>query len=446
MSTTRAKIANILNIAIPSALQSGLDMLNLFIALFFLSNISPLYFTALSLGANYIIIFYPVSAIFGIGANVLMSRRYGAKNYTEMNEVCSTMLYSALIFCIPLLLVSYIGIPLYLQALDLSYELYSLSYSYVLITIFAIPAIMVKNIIISAFAATGDTKPPFYIKIVMTCLSIIGNSILINGAFGIDSMGLFGAAAISVFISYLELLALFLLIKFSKTRLELLLVFRWIFLKNGLKVAIPTGLERIFTIISLNVILIFVGKYAEIYGDSAINGFQAGAKIESFAFVPGFSFMLAIMSLMGQCIGVKDYKLAFEYTKLCAILSSIILGLCGILLAVFARPLSLIFMSKDLIAVDISAMYLIIIGLSQIPLILSFVYDGALRGAGWTQIPLFVNIISISLFRLLPMLIATSQDWHLYSLFVIIFIETYIRAAIFYIIFRSGVWQKKRNL
>ncbi|RDU73692.1 MATE family efflux transporter [Helicobacter aurati] len=446
MLTTKTKIARILNIAIPSALQSGLDMLNLFLALFFLAKISPLSFTALSLGANYIIIFYPISAIFGIGANVLMSRRYSAKKYFEMNLVYATLLYSAIIFSLPLLFITYLGIPLYLQALDLSTELYTATYSYVLITIFALPAIIAKNVIISSFAAIGDTKQPFYIKVIMTFLSVFGNVILIQGAFGIEGKGLFGAAVVSVFISYLELIALLLLVKFSKTPIRLLFMFRLHFLLNGLKVAIPTGIERIFTIISLNIILFFVGKYAIVYGDSAMNGFQAGTKIEGFALIPGFSFTLAIMSLMGQCIGVKDYKLGFEYTKLCAIVASIVLGICGLLLALFAEQFSLLFMSEDSVAIEISSMYLIIIGLSQIPLILSFIYDGALRGAGWTQIPLFINIISISLFRLLPMLIASTQGWHLYSLFIIIFIETYIRAIIFYVVFQSGIWRKKKNI
>ena len=84
---TKIKIKRILNIAIPSGLQSAFDMFSMSIALFFLGNISPLNFTALSLGANYIIIFYPLSAIFAIGTNVLMSHRYGARNYTEMNTI-----------------------------------------------------------------------------------------------------------------------------------------------------------------------------------------------------------------------------------------------------------------------------------------------------------------------------------------------------------------------
>ena len=46
------KIKRILNIAIPSGLQSGLDMLSVSIALFYLGSISSLHFTALGVEQN----------------------------------------------------------------------------------------------------------------------------------------------------------------------------------------------------------------------------------------------------------------------------------------------------------------------------------------------------------------------------------------------------------
>ena len=58
--TKKIQIKRILNIAIPSGLQSGLDMLSLSLALFYLGSISSLHFTALNTGAKYIIVFYPV--------------------------------------------------------------------------------------------------------------------------------------------------------------------------------------------------------------------------------------------------------------------------------------------------------------------------------------------------------------------------------------------------
>ena len=95
----KIQIKRILNIAIPSGLQSGLDMLSVSLALFYLGGIYSAFYR-FKQGAKYIIVFYPISAIFGIGTNVLMARRFSEKNYVEMNRVYATIILSACIISI----------------------------------------------------------------------------------------------------------------------------------------------------------------------------------------------------------------------------------------------------------------------------------------------------------------------------------------------------------
>lgn len=443
---TKIMLKRILNIAIPSGLQGLFDMLSVSMALFFLGDISPLNFTALSTGASYIFVFFPLSAIFGMGTNVLMSRRFGAKNFGEMNDVYSTMNLASSLCSLLVLLLAWAFLPSYLGLFNLSSELYALTFSYVSLTIFAIPSIMIKNVLISGFAATGDTKRPFYIKIFLTFFSILGYYAFINGNLFMPRLELVGAAYVTLVISYLELFLLFILPLFVKTRLKLRPRFNISFLLSALKVGFPTALERVFGMVAINIVLIFVGQYASVYGDSAITGFKAGGQIEGFSFLPGFGFMIAVMSLVGQSIGAKKLHLAQDYTQLSVRIASVILGVCGVILAVFAKPLVEIFIKQDSTGVEIAIAYLLAVGLSQVPLIMAFIYDGAIRGAGWTQIPLFINICSITLFRLVPMWICSSLNAGLYTLFFIIFLETYIRAGIFYSVFKSGKWKKPREL
>ena len=67
---------------------------------------------------------------------------------------------------------------------------------------------MLKTVISSGFAATGNTRRPFYVKIAMTALSILGYATLIEGKLGIEGLGLLGAALVSLVVSYLELACL----------------------------------------------------------------------------------------------------------------------------------------------------------------------------------------------------------------------------------------------
>lgn len=428
----KIKIKNILNIAIPSGLQGGLDVILVSFAILFVGSISSSNVGALGIGLGYILIFYPISSIFYVGTNIGVSRNFGAKNIDNVEKIFSTMFFTSILASVPTIILGYFFMEMYANFMSLSNNLRELFFSYCIISLFSFPANMAKNVVISAFAAIGDTKRPFNIKIIMCCFSIFLNYSLILGHFGFPQMGLRGAAISSVVVHCLELALLILLVKYSKTSLKLRFYLIKDFMLKGLKVGAPTGMERLFTIFSIAIVLRFISSYSDIFGDSVLVGYQVGARIETLSFVPSFGFSVAIMSLVSQSIGARKYRRMQEYLKITIIISTIMFSLVGLLLALFSLPLSNLLIKNDSVAIDISIAYLVAVGLSQAPQILSFVLDGALRGSGKTQIPLFINVGSIIVFRFVPMFICVNLGLHLYFIFSIIFIETYIRSLIFY--------------
>ena len=66
-------------------------------------------------------------------------------------------------------------------------------------------------------------------------------------------------------------------------------------------VGIPSGCERLFTLFSI----ILMTKFIALYGTYDLAGYQIATRIEGFAFMPGFGFMIAAMALMGQNLGAK---------------------------------------------------------------------------------------------------------------------------------------------
>ena len=89
-----------------------------------------------------------------------------------------------------------------------------------------------------------------------------------------------------------------------------------------------------------------------------------------------------------------------------------------------------------------SLYYLIAVGFSQVPLVIIFCLDGALRGVGATKLSLMINAMSIWLLRIIPMYIFVFYEADVRFVFGMIFVETYLRALIFWIIFKSRVWEK----
>lgn len=111
--------------------------------------------------------------------------------------------------------------------------------------------------------------------------------------------------------SYFEGLILFGILCGAHKYLKFASLVEWRALALGLRIGIPSGVERVLTIFSL----VLITKFMTDYGLEVITGFQVGSRVESFIFMPGFGFQVAAMALMGQMLGAKRIDLA---ESLCA--------------------------------------------------------------------------------------------------------------------------------
>lgn len=431
------KLKKILNIALPSGANSFLDIFVVAISMFFLGKLSSEHIVAVGIALNFFMLFYTINAIFYIGTNAQISRFFGAKDQANARAVFSTLLIGSFLVCFPLLLAGFYGYPKFLDWINMSLESRRLSKIYIQTAIYTLPPILLKSVIISALAAIGNTIMPFVIRIFTTSLCILLNYVLILGEFGFPKLEIMGAALTSVIIVYLELIILGALMLRKNTYLKFCYKFCYKFFQNAFKIGVPAGLERLLTLFSL----VLTTKFLSEYGDSVLSGSQVGSRIEAFSFMPGFGFMVAAMALMGQSLGANRVDIAQDFIETILKVSSFIMGILGIVMIVFSQEFSSIFISNQE-EIEISKMYLLAVGLSQIPLIWIFVFDGALRGAGITKVSLWINAGSIWAFRILPMWLFLQLGFGVSCIFVIIFIETYIRGGIFWLAFRTGIWKR----
>lgn len=431
------KLKKILNIALPSGANSFLDIFVVAISMFFIGKLSSEHIVAVGIGLNFFMLFYAINAIFYIGTNAQVSRFFGANDKENARAVFSTLFIGAFAMCFPLLLVAFYGYPKFLNWIDLGEKSRELSETYIKTGLYILAPLLLKSVIISALAAIGNTITPFVMRIFTTLLCVLLNYVLIFGEFGFPRLEIVGAALVSVIIAYLELIILGILMLRKTAYLKFCCAFCSKFFRNAFKIGIPTGIERLLTLFSLTLTTKFLSEY----GDSVLAGSQVGSRIEAFSFMPGFGFMVAAMALMGQNLGANRVDVAGDFIKTILKVASFIMGILGIAMIVFSHDFSLIFISKKE-EIEVSQMYLLAVGLSQIPLIWIFVFDGALRGAGITKISLWINAGSIWVFRILPMWIFLRLGFSVGWIFAIIFVETYIRGGIFWFVFRSGIWKR----
>lgn len=429
----------IINIALPSGATFFLDVISMTVAMLFIGRLGSSNIAALGIGLNYIFACYiAFSTVFYTGTNSQCSRLFGARELAKVHACFSTMFFCALLFTIPMIIAAYALLPVYLDWMSLSPATFANARAFTHITVLLAPIYLVKNVIISALSAIGNTRIPFYIKIVTTCLSILLSYALILGIDGlIPRLGIQGAAITNVTIALVELFILIGIILSRRYGISFSRAMKFSYFSTGLRIGIPSGVERMLAFSAM----IIVSKFLANFGDSALAGNQIGERIESFCFMPGFGFMVASMSLVGQSIGAKNIKLAREYTVLNLKIASVIMGVLGVVLVYFAKDFSAYF-STDASTIRSAQMYLYILGISQIPLAWVFILDGVVRGSGKTLISLSVNCGSMWLLRILPMWLLLINGFGYEVIYACISFETFLRAGIYFCVYRSNIWYK----
>ncbi|WP_394959456.1 MATE family efflux transporter [uncultured Helicobacter sp.] len=437
------KLIKISSIALPSGANSLLDMLNVTVGMYFIADFSKEHIIALNVGMNYIMLLFAITAIFFIGTSAQVARFYGARDYHKLKNVMGNNLLIALLVSIPLFVLASVCTEAYLDWMGkgVSGEAKRLGMEYLGIVVFGIPALMGKTICVAGLSALGDTKRVMYVKFITTTLNVALNYVLIFGfdfgIFAIDSLGVFGAGLCNMCITYLEALLLFGAIYLRKSALGFVFVPRVEYSKNMFSIGVPAGIERFLTLFSL----VLTQKFMSEYGADIIAGFQIGSKVEAFILTFGFGFQVATMSLVGQSLGKRRMDLAYDFLKTTLVFASVIMGIFGIVICMWGTELSMIF-NKEEAVLRASLYYIIAVGLSQVPLVMIFCLDGALRGVGATKLSLMLNATSIWALRILPMYLCVVYQSDVRVVFGIIFAETYIRALIFGVVFKSRIWEK----
>jgi Na+-driven multidrug efflux pump len=116
------------------------------------------------------------------------------------------------------------------------------------------------------------------------------------------------------------------------------------------------------------------------------------------------------------------------------------MGLSGLFLALF--PVFFIgLFTQDTATIEAASIYLQLVGISQVPLAMTFVINGALRGAGATKMTLITNVSSLWFLRVIPSLVLYYLGFELIWIFIAMTVETYIKGGVFWYIYQKRNWQ-----
>ena len=413
-------------LSMPVLLSSLFQRLVSIVDIFMVGGLGAAAIAATGLGQ--LMIFVVMTVFWGLatGAGVVIAQLWGAGRRPEARRAG----FASLVACAAMAVAaSFLGAR---YGIDLAHFLgatpeviaYASDYIRLVFLYFIFTAGL--NTLSAVMQGIGNTKTPMQAVILVNILHIVIAYPLIYGYLGFPRLGVVGAAYainISEACGFIYLLAQALRLDYLKIGRPDLVLLRKIW-----DIGYPVALERI----AQQSGQLFYSKFIIGFGTAAYAAHQIGLSIESLSFMPGAGMGIAAATLMGQSLGARKLKRAhMSHTE--ALRLAVLVMACMALLF-FTLPHQLIALfTHDPEVIEKGSVFLKLVAFAQVPLAISFVYAGSLRGTGDTHYVFLVTLVAMWGIRVLfSWIAAVPLHLSLYAVWGVFLIDWFFRAGAFY--------------
>lgn len=321
-----------------------------------------------------------------IGASVIISRCFGAKDKEGMDEAIHTTVVFAFVMGVILTILGVLFTPTILEWMGTPENVMPNSVTYFRIYCMGLLGMVLYNTTNGIFNALGDSKHPLYYLIISSVTNAVLDVIFV-GAFNMGVAGAALATTIGQFLSaILGLIHLMsgrfvVQIKISKLHVNLKI------LKQVFLLGLPSGVQN-----SVNAIAnLVVQSNINAFGDLAMGGCGSYSKIQGFVFIPILSMSLALTTYVGQNMGANRPDRVKTGIRQGMMISVVMAEIFGVFVFIFAPQLVGMF-SQDPAVIAFGVQQARVESLFFFLLAITHTCAGTLRGAGKTMIPMAVTL------------------------------------------------------
>lgn len=379
------------------------------------------------------------------GGAVVAAQYIGHKSMDKACMAANQLVLAVLTVSGVLMLLALAGNSLILRVIyrKIDAEVMREARTYFYLSALSYPFLAVYSAGTALFRAMGDSKISMKTSIAMNLVNVCGNTILLY----IFSTGVFGAA-LSTLASRITAAVIVTVLLLNQERLlhlnpGLKLGFSPQMIKRILRIGIPNGLENsIFQIGKL-----IVAGLVSSFGRAAITANAVANTICSFEVIPGNAIGLAMITVVGQCVGAQDVGDVKKYTGKLMKYAYLAIIAVNILVVILLNPVC----SAYHLLPETEKITKQIVLYHSICCILiwpaSFTLPNALRAANDVKFTMITSISTMWIFRIgLSYVLADYFGLGVLGVWIAMTIDWAARAVVFIIRFVSGAWKKHAGL
>ncbi len=392
-----------------------------------------------AVGANFPIIFLMVALIMGIalGISIIISQYFGAKDKENLHKTVDTA-YIVLFFSS--ILVTLFGLffaKYILLLIKIPQNIFDMAYQYLKVIFIGMIFTFGYNGISALMRGIGDSRTPTTLLIVATIINVILDLLFVLKL----KMGVLGVAVATIIAQAVA----FILGIVISIRKKLIIAprikgisFSFSIFTKSVELGIPTGIQQVLVALGFMALTRIVNGF----GTDAIAAFTAAGRIDTFASMPIMSFGMAITTFVAQNIGANNFDRVKEGVNKTFLYSALLSTVMGIIIIIFKEQLLSLF-TNDFVVRRIGKEYINIVASFYLFFSIMFTFNGALRGAGDTIIPMFNSLLALWILRI-PSSYLLSKKFGTMGIWWGIPIAWFFGALLAFLYYKKGNWKKKK--
>lgn len=339
-ASTREVYRSILRMGIPSMVGFAAMQLYSVVDMFWVSRLGPEQVAGVAIFAAFYWVLTSINMVAGAGSTAIIARRYGEGDLGRTRTAIVEAFLLKIVTAFAAAVVGYLMTPWMVRLLGAEGVVaeYGIAYGHVMFLglVFNFPVWTV----FTALRGINEPKPAMWIMLASTLFNAVLNPILIFGWGPFPALGVAGSAWASFFgfgITTIVGLAMFFAgafgvrLNWNSVRSASLRTM-WQMLKIGLPTGISTMSFSTARMVITPLIAHFGSAYVAIYG--------AGMRVIELAIIVVVGLELGLSPLIGHLLGQKDKHRAYVTAEKAIALAAGLMTLMGLVMAIFAGPLT----------------------------------------------------------------------------------------------------------
>ncbi len=375
----------------------------------------------------------------------IISAQYLGRNEDDNASVAAKQLIYTTGFCaVVVAILCIIGNRFILSLLfgQVEPEVMSNSEIYFFWSALSYPFLALYNCGAALFRSMGNSKISMFASLIMNIINISGNALLIYGA----GLGVAGAAIASLASRIFGAIVMLRLLHHQENRIYIHDMrhphLNPQMIRNILGLGIPNGMEN--GMFQIGKILV-QGLIAS-FGTVSIAANAVANSVSTIPQISGGAIGLAMITVVGQCVGAGDYKQAKQYILKLVGLTYISMGLLHVFILITAPFIVSVFGNLQAETADLAVLLIRSCSLFAIPFWpASFTLPNGLRAASDVKFTMTVSIFSMWVFRIcFSFLLARYMGLGVLGVWLAMYIDWIFRLICFIIRFVRGKWQHQQ--